>query len=75
MSGSKIVAPVPHVCPTGDCKQAEAVLKYLTVTLKPGKLITTPASCPAARKWTNKALYKFVNGDTETETSTSSCKR
>jgi hypothetical protein len=75
MTGSKIVSPVPHVCPTGNCKQVEAVLKSLTVTLKPSKLITTPAKCPATRKWTNKAVYKFVNGDIETETSTSPCKR
>jgi hypothetical protein len=75
VSGSKIVAPVPHVCPTGDCSQVEAVLKKLTVTLKPGKLVTTPAKCPATRKWVNKALYKYVNGDTETEKSTSACRR
>lgn len=75
MKGSTIVAPVPHACPTGNCSQVEAVLKYLTVTLKPGKLITTPTKCPASRKWTNKAAYKFVNGDVETETSTSPCKR
>jgi hypothetical protein len=74
MSGSKIVSPVPHVCPTGDCKQVEAVLKKLTVTLKAGKLITTPSKCPASRKWTNKAIYTYVNGDTETETSLSTCK-
>ena len=74
MTGSKIVAPVPHVCPTGDCSQVEAVLKTLTVTLKPGKLITSPAKCPASRKWTNKAVYKYVNGDVETETSKSACK-
>jgi hypothetical protein len=75
VSGGKIVAPVPHVCPTGDCSQVEAVLKYLTVTLKPGKLVTTPSKCPATRKWTNKAVYKFVNGDVETQTSSSACKR
>lgn len=74
-SGGKIVAPVPHVCPTGDCSQVEAVLKYLTVTLKPGKLVTTPGKCPATRKWTNKAVYKYVNGDVETQTSSSACKR
>jgi hypothetical protein len=74
MSGSKILSPVPHVCPTGNCKQVEAVLKYLKVTLKPSRLITTPPKCPTSRKWTNKAVYKFVNGDVETETSTSACK-
>jgi hypothetical protein len=75
VSGGKIVAPVPHVCPTGDCSQVEAVLKYLTVTLKPGKLVTTPGKCPATRKWANRAVYKFVNGDVETVTSSSACKR
>ena len=48
---------------------------FARVTLKPGKLITTPTKCPASRKWTNKAAYKFVNGDVESETSTSRCKR
>ena len=75
MSGSRIVSPVPHVCPTGDCSQVEAVLKILTVKLNSGKLITTPAKCPASRKWTNKAIYTYVNGDTETETSLTPCKR
>lgn len=75
MRGSTIVSPVPHVCPTGKCSEVEAVLKYLTVTLKPGKLITTPGKCPASGKWTNRAVYKFVNGDIETDTSTSPCKR
>ena len=74
MSGNTIVSPVPHVCPTGDCSQVEAVLKSLTVTLKPSKLVVTPARCPASKKWTNKAIYKYVNGDSETETSTSACK-
>jgi hypothetical protein len=74
MKGSKIVSPVPHVCPTGKCSDTEAVLKYLSVTLKPGKLITTPAKCPASRKWTNVATYKFVNGDTEIEKSLTPCK-
>ena len=74
MKGNRMVAPVPHVCPTGDCSQVEAVLKYLKVTLKPGNLITTPKKCPASGKWTNTAIYKFVNGDTEKETSTSKCK-
>ena len=75
MSGSRIISPVPHVCPTGDCSQVEAVLKKLTVNLTAGKLITTPAKCPASRKWTNKAMYTFVNGDTETVTSLTACKR
>jgi hypothetical protein len=70
-----MVAAVPRKCLVEtDCTQGEAVLKRLTVTLKPGKLVTTPAKCPSSRKWTNTVLYKFVNGDTEKQTSTSPCK-
>ena len=75
MKANKMVAAVPQKClvPT-DCTKGEAVLKTLTVTLKPGKLVTTPSKCPASRKWTNTVLYKYANGDTEKETSTSPCK-
>ena len=75
MKANKMVAAVPRKCLVeSDCTQGEAVLKRLTVTLKPGKLVTTPPKCPSSHKWTNKVLYKFVNGDTETVTSTSPCK-
>lgn len=75
MKGNKIVAPVPRKCLVpSDCAQGEAVLKRLSVSLNSGKLVTTPAKCPSSRKWTNTAVYKYVNGDTERETSTSPCK-
>jgi hypothetical protein len=75
MRGNKIVAPVPRKCLIpSDCSQGEAVLKRLSVTLNPGKIVTTPRSCPSSHKWTNTAVYQFVNGDRETETSTSKCK-
>ena len=75
MKGNRIVAAVPRKCLNpSDCTQGEAVLKRLSVTLNSGKLVTTPAKCPASHKWTNTVLYKFVNGDTEKETSTSPCK-
>jgi hypothetical protein len=75
MVRNRIVAQVPRKCLVAtDCTQGEAVLKTLTVTLKPGKLVTTPRSCPSSRKWTNRVLYKYVNGDTETLTSASPCK-
>jgi hypothetical protein len=75
MKANKIVAAVPRKCLVpSDCTQGEAVLKKLTVTLKPGKLVMTPAKCPSNHKWTNSVLYKYVNGDTERQTSTSPCK-
>jgi hypothetical protein len=75
MKANKIVAPVPRKCLIpSDCTQGEAVLKRLSVTLNKGKLVTTPSKCPSSGKWTNTALYKFVSGDTEKETSTSACK-
>ena len=75
MAGNKIVAAVPRKClVAGDCTKGEAVLKVLTVKLNPGKLVTTPRSCPSSHKWTNTVLYKYVNGDTEKQTSTSPCK-
>jgi len=76
MKGNRIVAAVPRKCLIeSDCSQGEAVLKRLTVTLKPSKLVTTPSKCPPSRKWTNTAIYKFVNGDVERETSSSPCRR
>lgn len=74
MKGNRMTAEVPRKCLPADCSGAEVVLKTLTLTLKPGKIITTPAKCPASHKWTNSVLYKYVNGDTEKETSTSPCK-
>jgi hypothetical protein len=75
MKGNKLVAAVPRKCLVeADCTQGEAVLKRLSVTLYPGKLVTTPAKCPKSHKWTNTAVYKYVNGDVERETSTSPCK-
>jgi hypothetical protein len=75
IKGNKIVAAVPQKCLIpGDCLKGEAVLKLLSVTLKPGKLVTTPSKCPSSHKWTNTAIYKFANGDTEKETSTTPCK-
>lgn len=76
VKSNKIVAPVPRKClDPKDCSKGEAVLKVLSVTINPGKLITTPRTCPAARKWTNTALYAYANGDTEKVTSTTPCKR
>jgi hypothetical protein len=76
LKGNKIVAAVPQKCLVpSDCLKGEAVLKLLSVTLKPGKLVTTPPKCPATRKWTNTAIYAYANGDTEKETSTTPCKR
>lgn len=76
IKANKIVATVPQKCLIPkDCLKGEAVLKLLSVTLKPGKLVTTPSKCPATRKWTNTAIYAYANGDTEKETSTTPCKR
>lgn len=75
MKRNTIIAAVPRKCLIDtDCTQGEAVLKRLSVTLKPSKLVTTPAKCPSSHKWANTAVYKFVNADTEKETSSSPCK-
>jgi hypothetical protein len=75
IKGNKIVAAVPQKCLIPkDCLKGEAVLKLLSVTLKPGKLVTTPSKCPDTHKWINTAIYKYVNGDTEKETSSTPCK-
>jgi hypothetical protein len=38
-------------------------------------LITTPPVCPASKKWTSSASFGFTNGDKDSATSTSPCKR
>jgi hypothetical protein len=38
-------------------------------------LITTPQTCPKSKKWTNTATFVFQNGNSDTGTSTSACKR
>jgi hypothetical protein len=38
-------------------------------------LITTPPVCPASKKWANSASFGFTNGDKDSATSTSPCKR
>ncbi len=82
--GNKLSTKVPQVClpggtPADNCKNGEAVLTILTTKIKAkktskGAFTTTPRSCPKSHKWTNKVVYTFRNGDTETEKSTSSCK-
>jgi hypothetical protein len=75
VKANKIIAAVPRKCLIeSDCSQGEAVLKLLKVTIDPGKLITTPPRCPGSHRWTNTAVYAYVNGDIERETSTTPCK-
>ena len=38
-------------------------------------LITTPASCPKSKKWTNTGTFVFQNNASDTGSSTSACKR
>ena len=38
-------------------------------------LITSPSSCPRSGKWTTNATFAFNNGDKDSATSTSPCKR
>jgi|SRR5215208_357007 len=38
-------------------------------------LITTPQTCPKAKKWTNTATFVFQSGSSDTGSSTSPCKR
>jgi hypothetical protein len=85
LKGNKLTAEVPRTClPPGTiadgCSNGEAVLKTLDVRLnakKKGKraLVKTPPRCPASGKWTNKATYTYDNGDTETKTSTTRCRK
>ena len=84
MKGNRITADVPRICSPGgslgdNCSNGDTVLKTLNVKLdarKRGKraLVRTPRRCPASGVWTNKAIYAFVNGDTETQTTTTKCR-
>lgn len=38
-------------------------------------LITTPSACPRSKKWTNGGTFAFQNGNKDSATSTSPCKR
>ena len=85
LKGNKLTAEVPRMCVPGgtladNCKNGDIILKTLDVKLnakKKGKrvFIKTPATCPSSRKWTNKAVYTFDNGDSETKTSTTPCRK
>lgn len=85
MKGSRITADVPRTClppgtPADNCRLGDVVLKTLNVKLaarRSGRrsLITTPRRCPSTRVWTYKAVYTYVNGDTETQTTTTRCRR
>jgi len=88
LSKHRITAVLPRIClppgtPANGCASGEVVLKALDVTLKAKtrgsgskvkRLITTPATCRTG-KWKSRATYTFANGDTETATSTSTCRR
>jgi hypothetical protein len=85
MSGNKITTEVPRICSPGgalenDCANGDTVLKQMSVKIAPHKrgkhmLVRTPKRCPKAGVWTNTATYTFVNGDTETEKSTTPCRK
>jgi hypothetical protein len=88
LSKHRITAVLPRVCvPPGsaanDCANGDIVLKSLDITLKAKtkgsgakakRLITTPKTCKTGT-WKSRATYTFANGDTETVTSTSKCRR
>ena len=88
VSGRKLTVDVPRLClpggtPANNCAKGEAVLKSLKVKIKAKtkgsgstakRLITTPASC-AGGTWVSRAGYAYSNGDIETETSDSTCKK
>ena len=83
--GNKLSTTVPSVClppgtPAQGCPNGEAVLTVFKSNIRAkhtskGNLVTTPSKCPSSRKWTNKVKYTFRNGDTETEQSSSLCRR
>lgn len=85
MKGNRISTDVPRTClPPGTladgCSNGEAVLKTLDVKLGARKkgdraLIRTPRTCPATGVWTSRAVYTFVNGDSETVSATSPCRK
>jgi hypothetical protein len=85
MKGNRITANVPRICSPGGsledgCSNGDTVLKTLSVKLNARKrgtraLVRTPRRCPASGVWTNKAIYTFVNGDTETQTAATKCRK
>jgi hypothetical protein len=85
MKDNTITADVPRTCSPGgsladNCSNGDIVLKTLSVKLNARKrgsraLIRTPRRCPASGVWTNKAVYTYVNGDTETQKVTSKCRK
>lgn len=83
--GRKIVAELPRAClppgtPADNCSTGEAVLTKLVAKVRPrttraGRLMTTPRTCPSSGTWTNRVNYTYSNGDTESKTSKSRCRR
>ena len=85
MRANKITAEVPRTCNPGGsladgCSNGEVVLQRLSVKIdrrsRGGRaLIRTPRTCPRSGTWTNTATYAYANGDTETQTVKSPCRK
>ena len=85
MTANKITAEVPRSCNPGgsladDCANGDTVLKTLDIKIArkaKGRraLIRTPAACPKSGVWTNRAIYTYVNGDTEVQSQTTPCRK
>jgi hypothetical protein len=88
VQGNKLAAALPRLClppgtPANNCAAGEIVLKTLKITLKAKttgsgakakRLVTTPPSCVGG-KWKSRATYRFANGDTDVQSSTTTCRR
>jgi len=85
VKANKLTAVLPRLClppgtPANGCPTGASVVKKLSIRLKAKtkgsrQLVRTPSSCPTSRRWTSRATYTFSNGDTDGQTSTSSCRR
>ncbi len=72
------VPPLPGTAPDGGALR-EVLLNINAISKGSGasrrSLVTTPATCPRSRRWTNLGSFTYADGVTQTVSSSSPCTR
>lgn len=72
------VPPLPGTPPDGGAlRQVRLRIDSISTGSGPGRrsLVTTPASCPRSRRWTNLGTFTYADGVTQTVGAASACTR
>ena len=72
------VPPIPGTPPDGGAETHEVLDLDARSSVRDGRrvsYITTPPECPASETWTNRVTYTFRDGEVQSFTTTTPCRR